>query len=192
MDAGRDLSRRLVVGLTGSSAPQLGLALLHALRDIPSVETHLVVSQGARLSLKLEAGVEVSQVEALADRAYRPEDLAASISSGSFLTVGMVVMPCSMRALGAIAAGISSDLVTRAADVTLKERRKLVLVPRETPLNLIHIRNMETATLAGAVVLPPMPAFYHRPQTIDDLLMHTVGKVLDQLGIEHALYRRWQ
>jgi len=180
-----------VVGLTGSSAPQLGLALLHALREIPEVETHLVVSAGARLSLELEARVGVAEVQALADSSYEPGDLGASISSGSFQTIGMVVMPCSMRSLAAIATGLTSDLVSRAADVTLKERRPLVLVPRETPLNLIHIRNMETVTLAGATVLPPMPAFYHRPETIDDLLAHTVGKVLDQLSIEHALYRRW-
>ena len=183
--------RRLVVGLTGSSAPQLGLALLRALHDIADVETHLVVSHGARLSLQLEAGVEVEEVEALADHAYPAGDLGASISSGSFTTMGMVVMPCSMRSLAAIATGLSSDLVSRAADVTLKERRTLVLVPRETPLNLIHLRNMETVTLAGATVLPPMPAFYHRPQTIDDLLDHLVGKVLDQFAIPHTLYRRW-
>lgn len=186
-----DSPKRLVVGLTGSSAPQLGLKLLEALRDIPAVETHLVVSPGARLSLKLEAGIDVSEVEALADHAYRAEDLGAAISSGSFETMGMVVMPCSMRSLAAIATGLTSDLVGRAADVTLKERRKLVLVPRETPLNLIHIRNMETITLAGGVVLPPVPAFYHRPKTIDDLLAHTVGKVLDQFAIAHGLYRRW-
>ena len=185
-------ARRLVVGLTGSSAPQLGLALLHALRDIPSIETHLVVSTGARLSLKLEADVEVADVEALADHSYAAENLGAAISSGSFMTMGMIVMPCSMRTLAAIAAGLSSDLVSRAADVTLKERRKLVLVPRETPLNLIHLRNMETVTLAGGVILPPMPAFYHRPRTIDDLLNQTVGKVLDQFSIEHTLYRRWE
>ncbi len=185
-------SRRLVVALTGSSGPQLGLALLHALREIPAVETHLVVSNGARLSLELEAGIGVEQVEALADTAYRPEDLGAAISSGSFQTMGMIVMPCSMRTLGAIASGIASDLVARAADVCLKERRKLVLVPRETPLNLIHIRNMETVTLAGGVILPPMPAFYHRPRTIDDLLAHTAGKALDQFGIVHDLYRRWE
>ena len=183
--------RRLVVGLTGSSAPQLGLALLTALRDLPEVETHLVVSKGAELSLKLEAGVEKSEVEALADTSYSSGDLGAAISSGSFETIGMVVMPCSMRSLAAIACGLTTDLVARAADVTLKERRKLVLVPRETPLNLIHIRNMETVTLAGAVVLPPVPAFYHRPKTIDDLLAHLVGKVLDQFAIPHTLYRRW-
>jgi polyprenyl P-hydroxybenzoate/phenylacrylic acid decarboxylase-like protein len=183
--------RRLVVGLTGSSAPQLGLALLRALRDLPEIETHLVVSQGAALSLKLEVGLEVAEAEALADRSYSADDLGAPISSGSFETMGMVVMPCSMRSLAAIATGLSSDLVARAADVTLKERRKLVLVPRETPLNLVHIRNMETVTLAGAVVLPPAPAFYHRPETIDDLLFHVVGKVLDQFSIHHSLYRRW-
>ena len=186
-----DGPRRLVVGLTGSSAPQLGLALLRALRDLDGVETHLVVSKGAELSLQLEAEIGVEEVEALADSSYRVGDLGAAISSGSFETMGMVVMPCSMRSLAAIACGLTTDLVARAADVTLKERRKLVLVPRETPLNLIHIRNMETVTLAGAIVLPPVPAFYHRPRTIDDLLNHTVGKVLDQFSIRHSLYRRW-
>ena len=118
-------------------------------------------------------------------------DLAASISSGSFRTMGMAVIPCSMRTLAAIATGNTADLLSRAADVTLKERRRLVLVPRETPLNLIHIRNMETVTLAGATVLPPMPAFYHRPRSIDDLVDHIAGKVLDQFGIEHDLFTRW-
>jgi polyprenyl P-hydroxybenzoate/phenylacrylic acid decarboxylase-like protein len=183
--------RRLVVALTGSSAPQLGLALLRALGDLPEIETHLVVSRGAALSLELEANLDVAAVEAMADVAHDAGDLGAPISSGSFQTIGMVVMPCSMRSLAAIASGLSNDLVARAADVTLKERRPLVLVPRETPLNLVHIRNMETVTLAGATVLPPVPAFYHRPSTIDDLLDHTVGKVLDQLGIRHSLYRRW-
>lgn len=178
--------------MTGSSAPQLGLALLHALREIDSVETHLIVSKGARLSLTLEAGVEAESVEALGDVVYAPDNLGAAISSGSFQTMGMIVMPCSMRTLAAIASGNSFDLVARAADVCLKERRKLVLVTRETPLNLVHIRNMETVTLAGGVILPPMPAFYHRPKTIDDLLRQTVGKVLDQFGLEHALFRRWE
>jgi polyprenyl P-hydroxybenzoate/phenylacrylic acid decarboxylase-like protein len=183
--------QRLIVGITGSSAPQLGLALLHALRELDAIETHLVVSRGARLNLRLEAGVEVGEVEALADVVYDPDDLGAAISSGSFRTIGMLVMPCSMRTLSAIATGNSSDLIARAADVCLKERRKLVLVTRETPLNLVHIRNMETVTLAGGVILPPVPAFYHGPKTIDDLLRHAVGKALDQFGIEHALYRRW-
>lgn len=185
------IPRRLVVGLSGSSAPQIGIKLLEALRDVGTVETHLVLSPGAHRTIELEADRTVAEVTALADVVHSTGDLAASISSGSFLTMGMVVAPCSMRTLAAIATGNSSDLLTRAADVTLKERRPLVLVPRETPLNLIHIRNMETVTLAGATVLPPTPAFYHRPRTIDDLLRHLAGKILDQLSIEHDLFRRW-
>ena len=123
---------------------------------------------------------------------YEAQDLGAGISSGSFLTLGMVVIPCSMRSLSSIATGNSDNLLTRAADVTLKERRRLVLVTRETPLNLIHIRNMETVTVAGGTILPPVPAFYHRPESIDDLLRHTCGKVLDQFGLEHELFRRWR
>lgn len=182
---------RLVVGLSGSSAPQLGIALLRALHDLGAVETHLVVSNGAVQTLKLEADTDIGSVAELADVVYEIGDLAAAISSGSFRTIGMAVVPCSMRTLAAIATGNTTDLLTRAADVTLKERRPLVLVPRETPLNLIHIRNMETVTLAGATVLPPMPAFYHRPRSIDDLVDHIAGKVLDQFGIEHDLFTRW-
>ncbi len=182
---------RLVVGMSGSSAPQLGIALLRALHDLGTVETHLVVSNGAVQTLKLEADTDIGSVAELADTVYEIGDLAAAISSGSFRTIGMAVVPCSMRTLAAIATGNTTDLLTRAADVTLKERRPLVLVPRETPLNLIHIRNMETVTLAGATVLPPMPAFYHRPRSIDDLVDHIAGKVLDQFGIEHDLFTRW-
>jgi polyprenyl P-hydroxybenzoate/phenylacrylic acid decarboxylase-like protein len=182
---------RLVVGISGSSAPQIGITLLEALRALGTVETHVVLSPGAHRTIELEADRKVADVLALADVVHEGGDLAASISSGSFLTMGMAVAPCSMRTLAAIATGNTSDLLTRAADVTLKERRRLVLVPRETPLNLIHIRNMETVTLAGATVLPPTPAFYHRPRTIEDLLRHIAGKVLDQFGIEHDLFRRW-
>jgi polyprenyl P-hydroxybenzoate/phenylacrylic acid decarboxylase-like protein len=182
---------RLVVGMSGSSAPQLGIALLRALHDLGTVETHLVVSNGAVQTLKLEADTDIGTVAALADAVHEIGDLAAAISSGSFRTAGMAVVPCSMRTLAAIATGNTTDLLTRAADVTLKERRPLVLVPRETPLNLIHIRSMETVTLAGATVLPPMPAFYHRPRSIDDLVDHIAGKVLDQFGIEHDLFTRW-
>lgn len=182
---------RLVVGISGSSAPQLGIGLLRALHDLGTVETHLVVSNGAVQTLKLEADTDVATVAALADVVHDNADLAAAISSGSFRTQGMVVIPCSMRTLAGVATGNTSDLLTRAADVTLKERRRLVLVPRETPLNLIHIRNMETVTLAGATVLPPVPAFYHRPRSIDDLVAHIAGKVLDQFGIEHDLFTRW-
>jgi polyprenyl P-hydroxybenzoate/phenylacrylic acid decarboxylase-like protein len=183
--------KRLVVGMSGSSAPQIGICLLDVLRQHPDIETHLVISEGARRSIQLEADVDPDRVRELADESYDARDLAAPISSGSFITEGMVVVPCSMRSLAAIATGNTTDLLTRAADVTLKERRRLVLVTRETPLNLIHIRNMETVTLAGATVFPPVLAFYHRPQTIDDIVAHIVGKVLDQFGVPHKLFDRW-
>jgi polyprenyl P-hydroxybenzoate/phenylacrylic acid decarboxylase-like protein len=183
--------KRLVVGLSGSSAPQLGATFLRVCQQVDDLETHLVISGGAQRSIELEMGEDPSAIEALANVSYDPADLGAAISSGSFLTAGMVVIPCSMGTLGGIAAGTSTDLLRRAADVTLKERRPLILVTRETPLSLIHLRNMKTVTLAGATVLPPVPAFYHRPKTIDDLLLHTCGKVLDQLHIAHEVYRRW-
>jgi polyprenyl P-hydroxybenzoate/phenylacrylic acid decarboxylase-like protein len=183
---------RLVVGISGSSGPQFGVALLRTLRELGSVETHLVVSEGARTTIPLEMDLAVQEVEALADVVYKAGDLGAAIASGSFLTMGMVIIPCSMKTLAAVAWGHSSDLLSRAADVSLKERRRLVLVTRETPLNLAHLRNMVAVTEAGAVVLPPVPAFYHRPATIEDLLQHTVGKVLDQFGIEHQAFKRWQ
>jgi polyprenyl P-hydroxybenzoate/phenylacrylic acid decarboxylase-like protein len=182
---------RLVVGMSGSSAPQIGIALLEVLDEQPDIETHLVISEGARRSIQLEANVDPDWVQGLADESYDPRDLGARISSGSFITDGMAVVPCSMRSLASIATGNSDNLLTRAADVTLKERRRLVLVTRETPLNLIHIRNMETVTLAGATVFPPVLAFYHRPQTIDDIVAHIVGKVLDQFGVSHKLFDRW-
>jgi polyprenyl P-hydroxybenzoate/phenylacrylic acid decarboxylase-like protein len=167
------------------------VAFLRAARLLGTFETHFVLSPGARKSIELELGTSPAEVEKLADVVYDAADLGAPVSSGSFPTMGMVVIPCSMRTLAAVASGNSDNLVTRAADVTLKERRRLVLVTRETPLSYIHIRNMETVTLAGATVLPPVPAFYHRPSSIDDLLLHISGKVLDQFGIEHNLYRRW-
>jgi polyprenyl P-hydroxybenzoate/phenylacrylic acid decarboxylase-like protein len=193
MSEGRSMTgpRRLVVGMSGSSAPQIGIALLDVLRQHQDIETHLVISEGARRSIELEADTDPDRVRELATRSYDARDLAAPISSGSFITDGMVVVPCSMRSLAAIATGNSTDLLTRAADVTLKERRRLVLVTRETPLNLIHIRNMETVTLAGATVFPPVLAFYHRPRTIDDIVAHIVGKILDQFGVQHKLFDRW-
>jgi polyprenyl P-hydroxybenzoate/phenylacrylic acid decarboxylase-like protein len=184
-------AKRLVVGISGSSAPQIGIAVLDALRGVDAIETHLVISDGGRKTIELETDLELAQVEAMADVVHDNSDLAASISSGSFQTMGMVVAPCSMRTLAAVATGNTTELLSRAADVTLKERRPLVLVTRETPLNLIHIRNMETVTLAGATVLPPTPAFYHRPDSIEALLRHIAGKILDQFGIPHALFRRW-
>jgi polyprenyl P-hydroxybenzoate/phenylacrylic acid decarboxylase-like protein len=183
--------QRLIIGVSGSSAPQLGWATLHALHHRSDIETHLVISRGAEKTIQLEMGLGRGDFESLADVCYDPEDMGAAISSGSFRTVGMVVVPCSMKTLASIAAGTSTDLLTRAADVCLKERLRLVLVTRETPLNLIHIRNMETVTLAGATVLPPTPAFYHQPKTIDDLLNQTAGKILDQFGITHELFQRW-
>ncbi len=182
---------RLVVGMSGSSAPQLGIRMLERLRELPGVETHFVMSQGAQLSARLEAGVEPEEVMGLADVCYDVRNLGAAISSGSFLTAGMVVIPCSMRTLSSIATGNSADLLARAADVTLKERRRLVLVTRESPLNLIHVRNMETVTLAGATVMPPVLGFYHRPRSVDDIVDQIVGKVLDQFGISHQLFQRW-
>jgi polyprenyl P-hydroxybenzoate/phenylacrylic acid decarboxylase-like protein len=186
-----DNRRRLVVGITGASAPQLGITLLEILMEMPSIETHLIVSESARSTIELETGCRPSEVMELADVVHDADDYAASVSSGSFLTMGMVVIPCSMSTLGAIANGISTSLVTRAADVTLKERRPLVLVARETPLNLIHLRNMVAVTEAGATVLPPTPAFYHGPTTIPELLAQTVGKVLDQFGVAHDTFERW-
>lgn len=184
-------SRRLVVGVSGSSAPQLAETFLTITRGIAGLETHLVMSAGARRSIELELRKDPDEITMLADTVYDARDMGAAISSGSFPTIGMAVVPCSMRTLAAIATGNSDNLLARAADVTLKERRRLVLVARETPLSLIHLENMRAATLAGATILPPVLAFYHRPLTIDDLLRQICGKVLDQFGIEHTAFRRW-
>jgi 4-hydroxy-3-polyprenylbenzoate decarboxylase len=182
---------RIIVGISGSTGAIYGVRLLEALRDLPDVETHLVMSDAARLTIKHELRREPEAVAALADVSYDVRDVAAAIASGSFITAGMVVAPCSIRSLAAIANSLNDNLLTRAADVCLKERRKLVLVVRETPLHYGHLRLMLEATQAGAVVLPPMPAFYHHPKTIDDIVNQTVGKVLDQFGIERGLYQRW-
>ena len=185
-------ARRLVVAITGASGPQFGIRLLQVLADDRSVEAHLILSDAAQRTLELEVGTTGAAVRELADVVYDPGDYAAAVSSGSFRTMGMVVAPCSMSTLGAIASGVSTSLVARAADVTLKERRPLVLLTRETPLNLIHLRNMVAVTEAGATVLPPAPAFYHDPETIEDLIDQTVGKVLDQFLIDHELFTRWR
>lgn len=184
-------ARRLVVGVSGSSAPQLAQMFLRVVRDLGGIETHLVISDGARRSIMLEMGRRAGELEELADVVHNARNMGAAIASGSFLTMGMVVIPCSMSTLGAVAGGISPNLLTRAVDVNLKERRRVVLVTRETPLSYVHIKNMETVTLAGATVLPPVPAFYHRPRSIDDLLLHVCGKVLDQFGVEHDTFTRW-
>lgn len=179
---------RLIVGVSGAQAPGLGLAVLRALQTVPGTESHLVVD---RATLDARQGLTGEDFAKLADVTYSPGDLGAAISSGSFRTAGMVIAPCSMRTVAAIATGNTADLVTRAADVCLKERRRLILVPDETPWNLISIRNMEIITLAGGTILPPVPAFYHQPKTTEDLLRHTAGKILDQFGLEHDLFARW-
>ena len=186
--------RRLVVGISGASGAIYGIRLLEVLRGVADVETHLIVSNAAKQNIVLETDYTVEAVVALSDVQHRIGDSAAAISSGSFKTMGMVVMPCSMKTLSAIAHSASSNLLIRAADVTLKERRRLVLVPRETPLHLGHLRLMTRVTEIGAVLVPPMPAFYHRPQTLDDVINQTVNRVLDLLDIEleRDLFERWQ
>lgn len=181
---------RLVVGISGSSSPIYGIRTLEAL-GAAGVETHLVISRGAHRTIGLETTHTVDEVKALAAVVYDEDDMAAAISSGSFRTDGMIVAPCSMKTLSAIAHSFVTDLLVRAADVTLKEGRKLVLVPRETPLHLGHLRNMVRAAEIGAVILPPAPAFYHAPKSIDDLINQTVGKILDQFSVPHTLFRRW-
>ena len=184
--------RRIVVGISGASGAIYGVRLLEVLRARPDVETHLVMSSGAETTIRYETGRDPADVATLADVTYGERDLAASLASGSFLTAGMVVAPCSMRTLSGVANSAADNLITRAADVHLKERRPLVLVVRETPLHAGHLRLMSEATAAGAIILPPVPGFYQRPQTIADIVDHTIGKVLDVLGIhDHELFRRW-
>ena len=184
---------RLVVGISGASGVIYGIRLLEVLRGVESVETHLVMSSAARQTILLETDYTVEAVEALAEVSYRFNDIAAKISSGSFKTTGMVVIPCSMKTLSGIALSFSDNLLLRAADVTLKDRRRLVLVPRETPLHLGHLRLMTQVVEMGAILVPPMPAFYHRPQTLDDVINQTVNRVLDLLEIElpEDLFERW-
>lgn len=180
----------LLVGMSGGSGVVYGVRLLEVLKQL-KVEAHLVVSTAAQETLVIETDYKVGYVESLASRVYRFNDIAAAPASGTFRTRGMVVIPCSMKTLAGIASGYSDNLLLRAAEVTLKERRPLVLVPRETPLTTIHMENMLRVAQAGAIVLPAMPGFYDRPKTIGDLVDHVVGKVLDVLGIEHGLYKQW-
>lgn len=186
--------KRLIVGISGASGVIYGIRLLEVLRDVPEVETHLVLSSAGAQTIGLETDLSAAQVEALADVVYRFRDIAAAISSGSFRTSGMVVIPCSMKTLAGIAHSYSDNLLLRAADVTLKDRRTLVLVPRETPLHLGHLRLLTQVVEMGAVIAPPMPAYYHRPKTIDDIVNQTVNRVLDLFDIDlpHDLFQRWQ
>jgi len=186
--------RRLIVGITGASGVVYGIRLLEVLRGVADIETHLILTNAARQTIALETDHSPAAVEALADHCYRPGDIAAALSSGSFRTSGMVVIPCSIKTLSGIATSYADSLVVRAADVVLKERRRLVLVVRETPLHLGHLRLMERAAELGAIVMPPVPAFYHRPRTIEEIIDQTVNRVLDALDIEleRELFARWQ
>ena len=186
--------KRLIVGISGASGAIYGVRLLQVLRDVAGVETHLVMSQAARQTLSLETDLSLRDVQALSDVVHDARDIAASISSGSFKTAGMVILPCSIKTLSGIVISYTDTLVTRAADVVLKERRPLVLCVRETPLHLGHLRLMTQAAELGAVIMPPVPAFYHRPQTLDDVINQTVNRVLDQFDIDlpEDLFTRWQ
>lgn len=181
----------LIVAITGGSGAVYGMRLLEVCKRL-GIETDLVVSRAAETILKLELDKTVDELRELATRSYSPDDLAAPPASGSYPVDGMTIVPCSMKTLGAIASGASTDLIARAADVMLKQGRHLVVVPRETPLNLIHLENMIKLRRAGATILPAMPAFYHKPRAIPDLVDFIVGRILDVLRIEHQLYQRWQ
>jgi 4-hydroxy-3-polyprenylbenzoate decarboxylase len=181
----------LVIGITGASGAIYGIRLLEVLSGSKDTETHLIISEAGEKIIKYETDKDLKQVKALADVCYEVDDIGAGLSSGSFKRDGMVVAPCSIKTLSALASSYTDNLITRAADITLKERKKLVLLVRETPLHLGHLRNMVKVTEMGAVILPPVPAFYHKPQTIDDLVNYTVGRILDTFDIEHDLFKRW-
>lgn len=182
--------KRLIVGMTGATGAIFGIRLLQALKDA-DVETHLVLSKWAQRTVEHETGWTLARVKEMCSEYHPPGDMAATISSGSFLTEGMVIIPCSMRTLASVAHGIGDHLIHRAADVILKERRRLVVVARETPLSEVHLENMLKLARMGATILPPMPAFYNRPSGIEDIVDHVVARVLDQLGIETSFGKRW-
>jgi 4-hydroxy-3-polyprenylbenzoate decarboxylase len=182
--------QRLVVGITGASGAILGIRLLQALRSL-RVETHLVISTAGAVTLALETGMKAKDVAALADHAYAPQDIAAPIASGSFKCLGMIVAPCSTRTVAELATGVTQGLMTRAADVALKERRRLVLMLRETPLHTQHLRNLLALSEMGAVIAPPMPAFYNKPRSVDDIVEHAVGRALDLFGLDSGTVKRW-
>ena len=182
---------KLTIGISGASGAIYGIRLLKVLSEIPEVETHLIISEPAKITILEETEWRVSQVEALASYVYDNNNIAAPISSGSLKTGGMVIVPCSIKTASSVSMSYNTNLMVRAADVTLKEGRKLVVVVRETPLHLGHLKRMMELAQVGAVILPPMPAFYNRPKTIDDIINQTVGKILDQFDINHNLFRRW-
>lgn len=185
-------TRRIIVAISGASGAVYGARLLQVLRGLPGIETHLVVSDAGWRNLQHELGMERPAAQALAHQVHDVNNVGAAIASGSFQCHAMVVAPCSMRTLAAIAHGLADNLLTRAADVMLKERRRLVLMVRETPLHLAHLRNMVAVTEMGGIVCPPLPAFYLRPQTVDDVVNHSVARVLDLIDVDHQLAPRWQ
>lgn len=183
--------KRLVIGISGASGIPIAIGVLKALRQLEDWVSCLVISGGGEKTIQMETNYSIEEVKALADEVYDIGNIGASIASGTFQTEGMVVVPCSMKTLAGIANGYSDNLLLRAADVTLKERRKLTLVARETPFNTIHLRNMLTLSQMGAIILPPMQTFYNHPETIEDMVDHIVGKILDVYGIDYRAFRRW-
>lgn len=184
--------RKLIVGISAADGVQIGMRLLESLREMPEVETHLVVSRAAELNFQLECGVCAAQIQALADHFYEPENMAASIASGSFVTDGMIIAPCSMKTLAGIACGYADNLLVRAADVCLKEQRRVVLIPRETPLSRIHLKNLLAAHEAGCMILPPVLTFYNKPADITAQIDHIIGKALIPFGLTLAAFHPWE
>jgi 4-hydroxy-3-polyprenylbenzoate decarboxylase len=184
------MKKRIVIGISGASGVTYGVRMLAVLRET-DYETHLIISSAGRLNIEIETNYTPAEVEAMADFVYDHKDMSASLASGSFLTEGMVVVPCTIKSLSGIAHSYNENLLIRTADVTLKEKRKLVLVVRETPLHVGHLRLMTLAAEIGAHILPPVPSFYHQPETIEDIIDQIIGKVFDFMGIEHHLFKRW-
>lgn len=184
------MPNRIVIGISGASGVTYGVRLLSLLKE-SDYETHLILSEAGKLNIKIETAYTPAEVEAMASHVYDQKNMAAALASGSFLTKGMVVVPCTIKTLSGIANSYNENLLVRAADVTLKEKRKLVLVVRETPLHTGHLRLMTLAAEMGAHILPPVPSFYHQPKTIEDIIDQTIGKIFDYLGIEHNLFQRW-
>jgi 4-hydroxy-3-polyprenylbenzoate decarboxylase len=190
--AAGDQPMRLIVGITGASGVIYGIRLLETLRRMDGVETHLVLSRGGKVNIALETDWSATEVEALADHVHNDNNLAAPISSGSYRTTGMIIAPCSMKTLSGVVNAYADNLIVRAADVVLKERRRLVLMPRESPLHVGHTRLLHEAAQMGAIISPPMPAFYGKPETVDDIIDHSVGRVLDLFDLDSGRVRRWQ
>lgn len=184
------MSKRIVVGISGASGVIYGARLLEVLKD-KDYETHLIISESGKLNFEIETQYKASEIEAMADQVWDHKNMAASLASGSFITEGMVVVPCTIKTLSGIANSYNENLIVRAADVTLKEKRKLVLVVRETPLHKGHLRLMTMAADMGAHILPPVPSFYHQPKNIEDIIDQTIGKIFDYIGIQHDLFKRW-